>query len=162
MTLRSFRHRGRRGATPVVGKVLEAGIVVLYIGLLTTILYGGLVPDYRAAAGAEVGDRALAEATQEIQGSVPASRHAEARATVDLPDRIQGSNYQVRAVEQSGDPALVLDHPDPEVGGTVPVLLPDDVTAFEGAWESTDPAVLVVEQTEDGRVVELRRGGEPP
>lgn len=149
-----------RAASPVVGKALEAGIVVLYIGLLVTVLYGGVVPDYRAAAGEEVGDRVLAEASQELQTAVPADETTTARTVVDLPSQIQGSGYRLRATEQDGQFALVLEHPKQSVGGRIPVLLPADVTEFEGTWASTDTTVVVVEQRSDGRAVELR-GGEP-
>lgn len=147
-----------RAASPVVGKALEAGIVVLYIGLLLTVLYGGLVPDYRAAAGEEVSDRVLAEASQELQTAVPASETATARTDVDLPSQIQGSDYRLRATAQDGQFALVLEHPRQSVNGRIPVLLPEDVTEFEGRWASTDTTVVVVEQREDGRAVKLRAG----
>lgn len=152
------RFADERGASPVVGKALEAGIVVLYIALLLTVLYGGAVPEYRAAAGEEVGDRVLAEASQEIQTAVPEHETTTARVTVDLPEQLQGSNYQLRATERDGGYALVLDHPAPSVGGELPVLLPADIVRFEGSWDSTASAVVVVEQDTEGRVVELRRG----
>lgn len=154
--------RNDRGATPVVGKALEVGIVVLYIALLTTVLYGGLVPEYRAAAGSDVGDRVLAEATQEIQGAVPESERARARTTIDVPDRIHDSDYQLRAVERPEGYRLALEHPHPEIGSEVPVFLPADVVAFEGAWTSTERGVVVVERTPEGRTIELRQPGERP
>lgn len=157
---RAAVQRDHRGSTPVVGKALEAGIVVLYIGLLTTVLYGGLVPDYRAAAGEEVGDRVLAETAQELQGAVPQSPYATAEATVSIPDTIRGSTYRLRAVERSDGYRLSLEHPHPEIDGEVPVLVPADIVAIDGTWESTDPAVITVEQTDNGRVVELSQGSE--
>lgn len=147
-----------RGSSPVVGKALEAGIVVLYIALLLTVLYGGVVPEYRTAAGQEVGDRVLAEASQEIQGSIPADTTATAQTTVALPDQIHGSNYQIRADERDETAVLVLVHPDSGINGELPVVLPPDVIEFDGEWESTADAIVTVTQTDAGRIVELRRG----
>lgn len=148
---------GERGATPVVGKALEAAIVVLFIGLLTTVLYGGVVPEYRSAAGAEVGDRVLATASQEIQGAVPESPVATARAPVQLPKQIRGDAYRIRTTG-TDPPRLVLEHPHPSVDGSIPLVLPDDVVTVDGSWTSTEASVVEVRQTEDGRVVELHDG----
>lgn len=131
-----------RAATPAVGKALEAGVVVLYIGLLTATLYGGAVPEYRSAAGDAVGDRALATAAERVQQSVPpAARSVAARTRVDLPDTIRGDPYRVRADGR----ALVLDHPHPAVDGRAPLALPDRVVRVEGEWTSTERTVVRVD-----------------
>lgn len=51
-----------RAVSPVVGKALEAALVVLFIGLVTTSLYGSVLPSYRTTAGDGVGERTLASA----------------------------------------------------------------------------------------------------
>ena len=105
-----------RAVTPSVGKALEGGIVVLFVGLLTTMLLGGLVPDYRAATGAELGDRVLATASQAVERAVPpTARAVDVRRSVDLPSSIAGEGYEIRTDGRW----LVLDHPDPAVGGRV-------------------------------------------
>ena len=63
-----------RALSPVVGKTLELGIVVLFVGLLTTVLLAGVVPDYRTATGKELGERVLTTAAQEIEHAVPPDR----------------------------------------------------------------------------------------
>lgn len=152
-----------RAATPAVGKALEAGIVVLYIGLLTTTLYGGVVPDYRSAAGDAVGERALSTAAERVQQSVsPAARTVAVRTRVDLPGTLRGKPYRVRAEGR----ALVLDHPHSSVGGRVPLALPGRVDRVEGEWSSTDETVVRVTTAAEGSagrvVVRLESAGTPP
>lgn len=144
-----------RAASAVVGKTLEAGVVVLYIGLLTTTLYAGAIPEYRTAAGQEVADRTLAGANAEIRAAVPANATAaNATARVDLPETIRGEEYAVRV----DDDRLLLDHPHDAVGGRTPLTLPPSVDAIEGRWESRDTAVVRVRGGGDGLEVRLERG----
>jgi hypothetical protein len=141
----------RRAATPVVAKALEAAIVVLFIGLLTSTLFGGVVPGYRSAAGDAVGERALAGAAARVEQAVPATADATVRLRVDLPATVRDEHYHVR----SDDGALVLDHPHEAVGGRVPLALPDRVVGVEGTWHSAADPVVRVEPTDGGLVVRL-------
>ena len=144
-----------RAVTPVVGKALEATIVVLYIAMLTTTLYGGAVPEYQTAAAEEVGDRTLSKASHGVQQAVPTSGAVrEAQVRVSLPDRIRGEPYRIRTDGES----LVLDHPHPEVGGRSRLSLPDTVVAVSGTWRGGAATVVVVERVEDG--IEVRLEGE--
>jgi hypothetical protein len=137
-----------RGLAPVVGKGLEALIVLLYVASLVATLHGGVLPEYRTAAAAEVSDRTLATAADRIEASVPRRASAvDVTRSVTLPDTIDRATYRVRAV----DGVLVLDHPDPTLSGRVPLALPERVVAVEGAWESDDRAVVRVRGT-GGRV----------
>ncbi|WP_338741155.1 DUF7266 family protein [Haloplanus salilacus] len=130
-----------RGVTPVVGKGLEAAIVLLYVASLVTTLHGGVLPDYRTAAATEVGDRTLASAAEGVESSVPPpSTAVDVTRTVSLPDTIGRSTYRIRAVNRT----LVLDHPDADLGGRVRLALPDRVISVEGSWESDDPARIRV------------------
>lgn len=150
------RRRGSdRAVSPVVGKAMEASLVVLYIGVLTATLYGGVVPDYRTAAGAEVGERVLSKSAERVQQSVPSDAvTVSVRTRVTLPDSIRGRSYDVRA--ENGSLALV--HPNERVGTTVELALPASVAGVSGEWSSREPAVVVVRSSPDGPVVELRRG----
>lgn len=141
-----------RGLTPAVGKALEVGLVVLFVGALTTALYGGAVPDYRDAVGAEVGDRATVAAAERVENAVPPSA-ADVRSVhgVDLPRSIRGENYRL-VVE---DRALVLDHPSPAVGSETPFALPERVESIDGEWHSGDDAVVLVTGDEEGLRIEL-------
>ena len=145
-----------RAVTPSVGKALEGGIVVLFVGLLTTMLLGGLVPDYRAATGAELGDRVLATASQEVERAVPSTvRAVDARRSVDLPSSIAGEGYEIRTDGRW----LVLDHPDPAVGGRVRLVLPASVNSVDGTWQSGADTAVAVAGNRTGLVVELTDGG---
>lgn len=144
-----------RGAVPAVGKVLEAGIVVLYVGLLTTSLFGGYVTDYRASAGDELADRTLATASHEVRNAVPpAATAARAHVRVDLPGTIRGESYRIEAEGES----LVLDHPARGVGGRSRLALPDRVDSVSGSWHSQRPAAVRVEGTGDDLAVRLVAG----
>jgi hypothetical protein len=146
-----------RGVTPSVGKTLEAGIVVLFVALLSTMLLGGLVPDYRAATGAQLGDRVLATASQEVERTVPpTARAVDARRTVELPATIAGEGYEV-AIDGRW---LLLDHPNAAVSGRVRLVLPPSIDRVEGNWESGAETVVAVSGDESGLVVELTEEGE--
>ncbi|WP_256298161.1 DUF7266 family protein [Haloarchaeobius salinus] len=153
---RSGRPRDGRAVSPVVGKTLEIGVVVLYIGLLSTTLYGGVVPDFRSTAGDELADRTLAGATQEIEDAVPpgSMTAVDVRRRVELPRTVRGEPYHVR----TDDRTLVLDHPDPNVGTETTLAVPAAVVRVEGSWSSTAEAFVVVERTDAGLVVRLARG----
>jgi hypothetical protein len=142
----------RRGVTPAVGKILEVGLVVLFVGLATTVLLGGAVPDYRTAVSAEVGERVLATASGEVERAVPpVAREVEATREVSIPATIRDSGY---ALQVDGR-WLVLDHPHPEVNGRMRLSLPPSVHRVEGGWESGARTVVHVRGGDDGLVVEL-------
>lgn len=146
---------GDRATVPAVGKALEAGIVVLYVGLLTTALFGGYVADYRTAAGDELGERTLATASHEIRAAVPpAATAAQVHVRVEVPDTIRGEGYRIRAEGRS----LVLDHPAAGVGGRTRMALPERVTEVTGSWHSQRPAAVRVEGTDGGLSVRLVSG----
>lgn len=150
------RDRADRGVSPVVERTLAVGLVVLYVSLVTVTVYGGVLPDFRAAAGERVADRTLATATQRVQQSIPPNATATAgRTRVDLPATVRGDAYEIRAEGA----ALVLDHPDAGIGGRSRLALPGHVTRVEGRWESGDRALVVVRSVEDGLVVRLETGG---
>lgn len=143
--------RDDRAVTPIVGKTLEAAIVVLFIGVLTTGLYAGVVPDYRSATGAELGDRTLVTAVNEIEAAVPPDgAHVSVVRRVDLPSTLRSEGYQiVTATDEDGTPALALRHPHPAIGGERALALPAAVSDVEGAWTGGGGRV-VVESTADG------------
>jgi hypothetical protein len=144
-----------RGLTPVVSKTLAIGIVILYIGMLTAVLYGGVIPESRTATGSEMGDRVLATAAERVQQSVPPRVwHVTARFRVELPPTIRGQAYSIRTSNRS----LVLEHPHPSIGGSVPLLLPDTVRRVEGEWHSHSSLVIQVVSSDSGLIIEL--GGE--
>ncbi|WP_251341434.1 DUF7266 family protein [Haloplanus halophilus] len=137
-----------RGFAPVVGKGLEAVIVVLYITSLVTVLHGGVLPEYRTATAAEVSDRTLASTAAHIEASIPPpSSGVDVTRTVDLPGAIDRAAYRLRVENRS----LVLDHPDPALSGRLRLAVPPRVVAVEGSWRSDDRAVLRI-RGDDGRL----------
>jgi hypothetical protein len=141
-----------RALSTVVEKLLSMGLVLLYIGLMTTTLYGGTVPAYQSAVGAELGDRTLAEATARVEQAVPPdARAVSTTVRVTLPDTIDGTGYSIRA---DGD-ALVLDHPDPDIGGRSQPVLPDRVDTLDGKWQSGSPTVVTVSGAQGSVTVTL-------
>lgn len=144
-----------RGLSTVVEKLLALGIVLLYIGLLTTTLYGGTVPAYRGAVGAELGERTLAEATARVEQSVPPpGRSVTATYRVELPATIDGAAYEIHA----NGSRLVLNHPDNEVGGTTSPVLPDRVTSVNGSWQSGGETIVTVSGSGGNLLIRLEEG----
>lgn len=147
----------RRGATPAVSKIMEVAIVVLYLGVVTTALYAGAIPEYRDAAGSRIGDRALASAAGQIENAVPAATEAVSvrrRVRVDLPRTIRGEGYRIRVENRT----LVLDHSRASISGRLPLAIPPSVVSVAGRWSSDRPAVVTVEGSSDGLRVRLVRG----
>lgn len=145
----------RRGVTTVVAKLLAFGIVLVYIGGIVSVIYGGAVPEYRSAVGDELGDRVLATAADRIQGSVPPDAHdASASVAVDLPATVRGSGYAITVDGRS----LVLDHPDEAVGGRVRLALPAHVASVDGTWESGGEHLVRIERDPGGFAVRLTGG----
>lgn len=138
--------------TPVVGKAMEATLVVLYLGLVTTALYGGAVAEYRGTAGEEVAERTLADAATDIEAAVPPeATTATTRLEVDFPPTIAGAAYTVRARPDE----LVLDHPDPRISATAPLVLPDRIDSVSGTFQSGGTTTIHVEATDAGAEVHL-------
>jgi len=133
-----------RGLSPVVGKTLELGVGVLFVALLTATFFGGVAPDYRAAVGAELGDRTLTAAADRVEAAVPIadSPRVDRRVTVRLPETIRGEAYRI--VVDGGPPTVRLVHPDRTVGGRLRLDLPSTVTVG-GSWQSTSPSRVVVD-----------------
>ncbi|WP_266075728.1 DUF7266 family protein [Haladaptatus caseinilyticus] len=146
-----------RAVSPVIGKTLEAGLVLLYVGLITTTLYGGVVPDYRTAVGEEVGDRVLSKAAERIQQAIPANGTAvRGRMRVTLPETIRGTGYEVRAKGRN----ITLVHPNERVNTSTRLAVPAHVATVRGNWSSYEPAVVVIYSGRTGLVVKLERGDE--
>lgn len=142
-----------RATSTVVGKALEAGLVVLFVGLLTAVLFGNAVPAYRTAAGQELAERTVAGAADGIEASIPpAARDATVHARVDLADTIAGAAYRVRVDGRR----LVLEHPAPGIGTSARLALPDHVETVRGTWESGGEPTVTVRSDDDGLLVVLR------
>jgi hypothetical protein len=157
MGSRDSLRRDDRGLSPVVGKTLELGLVVLYLGFVTTTLYGGVVPDYRTAAGQSVADRTLASGAERIEAAIPPNAtHVAVERRVSLPTTIRGEQYRVEATNRT---SLRLRHPNPAIGGRVRLVVPDAVVSVSGEWRSGSPAAVTVSRNTTGLVVQLEVAG---
>jgi len=152
--MRSPRLRDdQRGLTPVVSKALGVSLLLLYVGVLSTALYGGVVPDYRDAAGEELGERTLAGASLAVGDAVPPNAtDATVERRVDIPRTIRGSTYEIRVENRS----LVLDHP--RFTRRRPLTLPEHVVSVSGSWTSTEEPVVRVDRVAGGVTVRLVAG----
>jgi hypothetical protein len=140
-----------RAAAPVVGKALEVAVLVVFVGLLSAALFGSVVPAYRTAAGAEVGDRVLVAAAGQIEVAARAPDGVvERRAAVSVPRTIRGAGYVLRATNTTGTPTLVLDHPNAAIGGATPLSVPSRVAVVGGELRSADSPTVVIEGRPDG------------
>lgn len=144
-----------RALSSVVGKSLELGVLALYVSLLVSTFYGGVVPEYRTAVGGEVADRTAASMATNVEDAVPATDDGVVAVSVThevaVPATIRGDPYVLRL---SGG-ALVLDHPDDRLSRSIPLSLPPGVDRVEGEVRSGATVVVVVESTPDGLVVRL-------
>lgn len=146
-----------RGVAPAVGKTLEIGIVVLFVGFLTTSLLAGVVPDYRTAAGVEVADRVLVSVGQETERSIPpAASDVSSQRTITIPTTIAGSGYSLDVDGRT----LVLDHPDPAVSDSLRLSLPPRVDRIDGNAQSGGAIVVTIRGDSSGLIVELDNEGE--
>jgi hypothetical protein len=142
-----------RGVSPVVGKLLEIGVVLLFATTLTVALSGGVVPDARSAAGEELADRVLASAATSVVETVPAAgQNASVTRRLALPDSIAGEPYRLRTAGRT----LVLEHPVDRLSARHRLALPSRVVAVRGSVASGEPALVRVTSTAEGLVVEVR------
>lgn len=154
--------RDDRALSTVVGKTLELGLLALFVGLLVSTFYGGVLPEYRTGAANAVADRTTASVATELEAAVPSSgdvgvapddgvQSVAVEHELDVPRTIRGDPYRLRL--DAG--ALVLDHSRDGLSRRVPLALPDGVVRVEGEARSGETVVIVVESTADGLVVRL-------
>lgn len=145
-----------RGVTPVVEKLLMIGIVVLFVGAVTAVLFGSAVPGYRDAVGAELGDRVVVSAAERIEAAVPPNGTATSgSATFDVPETIRGEPYELRVDGR----ALVLEHPRPAIASRVRLSLPEHVESVSGTVHSRGGATVLIEDVSSGVRIEVGGDG---
>lgn len=146
-----------RAVSPVIGKLLASGLAVLYIASVTGLLVGGIVPDYRAASGEELGERVLATAASSVEQARPATDgNATTTVDVDLPATIRDQQYRLTLRNRT----LLLDHPDDALDARTHLTLPPNVTATNTTWHSGDRLVVRVAGPPSNRTLSLE--GERP
>ncbi len=135
-----------RAVTPVVGKLLEAGLAVVFVGVVLAGLNAGVVPGFQATATDETAERALAAGADGVESAARAGAEGEVRIDAGLPSEIGREPYTLRG---AGD-ELTIAYGDTE--RRVPLSLPKNVTVT-GTWVSGGPMRL---ELTDGT---LRLGG---
>lgn len=141
-----------RAVAPVVGKLLAAGLAVLYIAGMTAVLLGGVVPDYRTAAGEEMSERVLAEAAATVERAVPDTESAvDGRARTTLPESIRDAGYTL--VLDNG--TLRLDHPDDGLDASTRLSLPPRVGTHTSTWDGGGELVVRVSGSGGNATVRL-------
>jgi hypothetical protein len=141
-----------RGVSPVVGKLLVAGLTVLYVTSVAGVFVGGLVPEYRTATGEELGERVLATAAGQVETAQPATDETvDSRSRTDLPATIRDAQYDIRY----SNGTLVLDHPDDALDARTPLSLPPSVTVRNGTWHSGGAFVVRVTGPPSNRTLTL-------
>lgn len=144
-----------RGMSAVVGKTLAIGLALLYVTGMTSVLFGGVVPEYRTQTGAEIGDRVLATAAEHLEGAPPAVQGTvDTRRVVTLPATIQQHSYTLVVSNRT----LALDHPEREIGDEIRLGLPENVTVEGGTWHSGDDLVIRVRGPDDDRRLTIGEG----
>lgn len=144
--------RDERGVSPVVSKTLAIGLAVLYVAGITTVLAGGVVPDYRTQAGDEVGERVLATAAASVERAPPAvDGTVRTRTTVDLPETIRGATYTIVVSNRT----MTLVHPQQGIHVETTISLPANVTVVEGRWHSGGQLVVEVTGSHGDRTLRI-------
>lgn len=143
-----------RAVSPVVEKTVAVGLVALFVSGFVGMLLGGVVPDYRATAGQEVGERALAEAALTVERAVPsADGIVRSRATTELPATIADSGYRIEL--DGRDIRLV--HPNPAIDASARVAIPATASVRNGTWHGGE-FVVEVRGPADNRTVAIGGG----
>lgn len=144
-----------RAVAPVVGKLLAAGIAVLFLGATTSLLFGGVVPEYRTATGEELAERVLADAAATVERAVPdTDTGVEVRVRTDLPGSIRGTGYALFLRNDT----LVLDHPNDRLDTSTRLSVPSKVRTRGGRWESGTELAVRVSGDGGNRTIELEGG----
>jgi len=151
-----FRN-GERGVTPVVSKTLAIGLTVLYVAGMTTVLLGGVVPDYESRAGEELGERVLATVAGEIEQTPPVvDGRIDTTTSVEIPATIANSGYTLMLSNRTD--RLVLEHPDPTITASTRLSLPPNVTAENATIGSGSPLQVSVRGSTDDRTLTIEEG----
>ena len=161
MASRGIDRRGdERATSPMIAKSLEAAVIILFIGVATSGLYAGVIPEYRSLTAAEVGDRTLAAAGHEIEAAVPPEGGAttieqEAAHRVSLPTTLRAEPYHI-VPTNDGTRRIELRHPHRSIEGSRTLVLPDHVVAVRGELPGGEGWIVVRTAPEgDGVIISL-------
>lgn len=141
-----------RATSSVVGKLLGVGLVLLYLSGVTTVLFGGVIPDAQRASGQEVAERTVADVAARLERAIePVQGHVQGRVAFEPPTTIDGSGYRLRL--RDGEIALV--HPNDAFSTVAPLDVPSAVTVVDSTVDSGASGALVVRGEADNRTIAL-------
>jgi len=144
-----------RGTSAVVGKLLGAGIVLLYVSGTTAVLLGDVVPGARQATGQELAERVVGDASARLERALePVDGRLRGTISLHLPETIAGAGYSLRL----RDGGLDLRHPKPGIGSRAPLEMQPGVTAVTSTIESGTSGRIVVDGPTTNRTVRLVEG----
>lgn len=148
MSSRRERPLGQRATSPVIGKILAAGITLLFVTSMSVTLYSGVVPSYQTAAGDELGERVLVTGATAIEATPPrVSGTVESERTVELPATIESEGYTL--VLANG--TLRLSHPSRGIEAETRLALPENVTVVGSTYHSGTDLVVRIDGPEQDR-----------
>lgn len=144
-----------RGTSSVVGKLLGAGLVLLYVSGSTAVLMGDVVPEARRASGQELAERVVGDAASRLERTLePAGGQLRGTLSMKLPATIAGAGYSLDL--RAGE--LHLRHPDPGIEARAHLEMPSDVSTGNSTIESGSDGTIVVRGPAANRTVRLVEG----
>jgi hypothetical protein len=144
-----------RATSSVVGKLLGAGLVLLYLSGATAVLFGGVIPDAQRATGQELAERTVADVAGRLERTIePVRGRMEGRIAVEAPTTIAGSGYRLRLRDEE----FALLHPNDAFSTVAPLELPSAVTVVDSTVDSGASAALVVRGEANNRTIRLVEG----
>lgn len=144
----------QRAISPVVAKTLAAGLALLYVAGMTSVLLGGVVPSYETATADELSERALATAAQGIEGTVPAATGTvNTTRTVELPETIRDEHYRIELSNRT----LQLDHPADRLDDSIRLSLPAGTATEAGTWRSSTTFRIRVSGPASNRTIRVEQ-----
>lgn len=141
-----------RATSSVVGKLLGAGLVFLYLSGATAVLFGSVVPDAQRATGQELAERTVADVAARLERALePVPGHVRGSVSLEPPATIAGSGYRLRL----RDGALALVHPNEAVSAVAPIELPSTVSVVDSTVDSGARGAVVVRGEAGNRTIRL-------
>lgn len=139
-----------RGVSPSIGKLLAAGIVVLYLAGSVTVLGGSVVPETRTAAAQELAERVLGDAVVRLERALqPGPGQLDGRIRLPTPATIGGDGYRLVLHNET----LSIQHPDPRLSIEAGLAVPAGVRTAASAVDSGASVLITVEGAAGNRTV---------
>lgn len=125
-----------RGVSTVTAKTLELAIGILFIAVVTALLFGVTVSEYQAAVGEELAERTLDRLATQITAAIPAdSVRLNRQVRVQIPARIHSQQYQITAISTEQGAILALTHPSDRIAAQRVVAV-SNATVVHGEIQS--------------------------